>query len=187
MARKDETLNWERRQFISLGPDFSICEGGDTTLSIGSGYLSYNWSNGSTADTALLSSGHSWVVIQDLTTFSASDTIFIDSFSNNFIDLGNDSLICEDNSFNLSAGLGHSTYSWNTGAQTPEVVINTIGTYWVEVVNTNGCIDYDTISFDTLVNIFQLFYHQFLFLANLFLKLITSIQRLFQHRIISAI
>ena len=85
----------------------------------------------------------------------ASDTIFIDSFSNNFIDLGNDSLICEDNLLNLSAGLGHNTYSWNTGAQTPEIVINTIGTYWVEVV-TRECIDYDTITFDTLVNIFQL-------------------------------
>ena len=155
-AYDDVHISFYPETTISLGPDFSICEGGDTTLSIGSGYLSYNWSNGSAADTALLSSGFSWVEIQDLNTCSASDTIFIDSFSNNFIDLGNDSLICEDNPFNLSAGLGHSTYSWNTGAQTPEIVINSIGNYWVEVVNTNGCIDYDTITFDTLVNIFQL-------------------------------
>ena len=141
---------------ISLGPDFSICEGGDTTLSIGPGFLSYNWSNGSNADTALLGPGTHFVEIQDLNTCSAYDTIFIDSFSNNFIDLGNDSLICEDNVFNLSAGLGHSLYRWNTGAQTPVILVNTIDTFWVEVVNTNGCIDYDTIIFDTLVNTFQL-------------------------------
>ena len=141
---------------ISLGPDFSICEGGDTTLSIGPGFLSYNWSNGSNADTALLGPGNHFVEIQDLNTCSAFDTIFIDSFPNNFIDLGNDSLICEDNVFNLSAGLGHSLYRWNTGAQTPVILINTIDTFWVEVINTNGCIDYDTIIFDTLVNTFQL-------------------------------
>ena len=69
-AYDDVHVSFYPETTISLGPDFSIFEGGDTTLSIGSGFLSYNWSNGSTADTALLNPGLSWVEIQDLNTCS---------------------------------------------------------------------------------------------------------------------
>ncbi|GIR59582.1 MAG: hypothetical protein CM15mP65_21630 [Crocinitomicaceae bacterium] len=51
-AYDDVHISFYPETTISLGPDFFPLRRRGHHLSIGSGYLSYNWSNGSTADTA---------------------------------------------------------------------------------------------------------------------------------------
>lgn len=141
---------------ISLGNDTSICIGGLITLTPGNGFSSYLWSTSQTSSSIDVSSGTYDITITDINNCPARDTILIGDFLSNFIDLGNDSLICEDQSLILNAGLGHNSYLWSTGENTPSISINTIEPVWVEVINNDGCIDYDTIYFDTLVNTFAL-------------------------------
>ncbi|MBK9319163.1 MAG: hypothetical protein IPM91_10290 [Bacteroidetes bacterium] len=45
--------------------------------------------------------------------------------------------------YSLPAG---ATSLWNTGATIPSILINSGGTYWVQVSATNGCTNSDTIN-----------------------------------------
>jgi gliding motility-associated-like protein len=141
---------------IFLGNDTSICVGGLISLTPGNSFSTYLWSTADTTSSIDVSSGLYDVTITDINNCPASDTILISDFLSNFIDLGNDSLICEDQPILIDAGGGHVSYLWSTGETTPSISINTIEPVWVEVINNDGCIDYDTIFFDTLVNIFAL-------------------------------
>lgn len=46
----------------------------------------------------------------------------------------------------LDAGEGFATYLWSTGATSQTIEVNTSDSYWVEVGNTHGCTDRDTVS-----------------------------------------
>jgi gliding motility-associated-like protein len=60
------------------------------------------------------------------------------------LDIGNDTALCGTN-FVLDAGAGYSLYSWSNGSVAQLITTNGVGTYWVEVLDTNGCILNDTI------------------------------------------
>jgi hypothetical protein len=47
--------------------------------------------------------------------------------------------------YTLDAGAGYASYLWNTGEMTSSIVIDTTGTYWVELTNSDGCIGGDTV------------------------------------------
>ncbi len=49
------------------------------------------------------------------------------------------------NSLTLDAGAGYTSYSWNTGASTQTIPVNTPGQYIVSVVGTDGCVASDTV------------------------------------------
>lgn len=46
--------------------------------------------------------------------------------------------LCSGGTVTLTAA-PNTTYSWNTGATTQSIVVNTNGSYWVTVVNATGC------------------------------------------------
>lgn len=60
-------------------------------------------------------------------------------------DLGLDSTVCGA-SITLDAGNPTATFVWSDGTTTQTNVIDTAGTYWVEVTDTNGCMAMDTVS-----------------------------------------
>lgn len=62
------------------------------------------------------------------------------------VDLGPDAAICIGDSLLLDAGAGGTSYEWSTGAITPSIYVNTSGTYFVKVLNSQGFASYDTIS-----------------------------------------
>ncbi len=62
------------------------------------------------------------------------------------ISLGPNQTFCSSDSVCLDAGPGMTSYQWNTGATSRVLCTNTSGTYWVEIVNANGCHAYDTIT-----------------------------------------
>ena len=63
-------------------------------------------------------------------------------------DLGNDTLMCTNDSVILYPGAGYVSYLWQNGSTDSIFVVNTYGTYWVEVIDNIGCVYSDTINIE---------------------------------------
>ena len=64
-----------------------------------------------------------------------------------FLELGNDTVLCEANSLILSAYSPHYNYLWNTGSADSAVTVYTSGNYYVDIENIyTGCKNSDTIN-----------------------------------------
>jgi len=61
------------------------------------------------------------------------------------VDLGSDTSFCPGTFYRLDAGFSGSGYLWSDGSSSQMIIVNTLGTFWVEVTDSNGCIDSDTI------------------------------------------
>jgi hypothetical protein len=62
------------------------------------------------------------------------------------VDLGPDTFVSSPFSIVLDAGPGIPYYFWSTGEQTQTITVDSVGTYWVSVVDTSGmCSSSDTI------------------------------------------
>jgi gliding motility-associated-like protein len=59
--------------------------------------------------------------------------------------LGNDTMVCSSASYTLNANVSNATFSWNTGATSPSIVVTQSGTYWVDVTQ-NGCTLRDSVN-----------------------------------------
>jgi hypothetical protein len=90
-----------------------------------------------------------YVVLQDTAT-SATDSIFITVFPLPDINLGADTIVCQNGLFALNAGNPRSTYLWSTGETTQTININPadfpVGNqiFSVEVTNENMCSNSDS-------------------------------------------
>lgn len=79
--------------------------------------------------------------------YSLSNWTQADNFSiccNATVNLGNDTTICQGNTLTLNAQNPGSTYLWSTGATTQTIIVNSTGTYWVNVTSIS-CSATDTI------------------------------------------
>ncbi|MEM6346163.1 MAG: GEVED domain-containing protein, partial [Bacteroidota bacterium] len=65
------------------------------------------------------------------------------------LDLGNDAVACSGTVIDAFDPTIVS-YVWNTGEMTSSIVINTTGTYYVDVVDINGCVASDSINMTIL-------------------------------------
>lgn len=74
------------------------------------------------------------------------DSMVVTLHPSPIVDLGPDTNYCENSFLTLNAGNPGSTYSWSTSATTQTINVNTTGTYAVEVTNTFGCINVDTVN-----------------------------------------
>jgi PKD repeat protein len=128
----------------------TLCFGDNYIWDTGLNEAQYDflWDDNSTgASRVLNSAGFYSVIITDSNGCSRTleTTVSVDDFSQVF-SLGGDASLCSGNSLHLvpepEAGL---TYFWNTSAQTPQIVVNESGSYWVEAINANGCVLRDTV------------------------------------------
>jgi gliding motility-associated-like protein len=62
------------------------------------------------------------------------------------VSLGNDRIICDDDSTALATSGNYTGYLWSTGATTPTLTVDTSGSYWVRVTNSWECEASDTVS-----------------------------------------
>lgn len=80
-----------------------------------------------------------------------SDTsiIRIDTIAHNFLN-STDTIFCSSAPVNLNPGslLNATSYIWNTGATTPNITVNTPGTYWLRISSVLGCKATDTINIE---------------------------------------
>jgi len=71
------------------------------------------------------------------------------------VDLGPDITICNTCAIILDAGPGLVSYNWSTGDTTQTITVNSADTYFVQVIDSNGCANTDTIVVDVGTGINQ--------------------------------
>lgn len=133
---------------IDLGADSVLCENIIYNISIFDGVgRSYLWQDGSTNDNFdITEPGIYYAEITDTNGCTNSDTVYIDYFLNQDLDLGNDTLICENIAWQISLNVsGAVRYEWQDGSDGSEYTIFTDGTYWVDAYDINNCPVSDTI------------------------------------------
>ena len=132
---------------IDLGPDTGLCTLDSVNLQIGVPGVSYLWSTGSTVSgISVGNSGTYWASTSDSTQCGTSDTIVIEYFQVDSADIGPDTMICEGVSLSLSANLGATSYLWSTGSTFGAVQLDSSGTYWVDILDSNLCLTSDTMN-----------------------------------------
>ncbi|PLW93731.1 MAG: hypothetical protein C0592_05170 [Marinilabiliales bacterium] len=120
---------------VSLGPDTTIEHGFcPMILFAGSGYSSYLWSDGSTADSLVVSeSGSYWVQTIDMFDRITSDTINIIYPSLSLPDTA----FCLTDTVTINTGLNHAyTFLWSDASSDSLLDVFAPGEYWVEVTDS---------------------------------------------------
>lgn len=71
------------------------------------------------------------------------DTMIVQTAAAPVVDFGNDTALCTNTI--LVPGYGYSSYLWQNNFTSNTLLVTTPGTYWVHVVDSNGCTAGDTI------------------------------------------
>ncbi len=144
---------------LYLGADNSICPGDSVVLDGGNYMTTYEWKKlvGSTWTTVGSnqyftvhdSGSYACIVNGDFCTLR--DTIHMDIYEAGTVSLGPDQIICQGTSATLDAGR-YQSYLWSNGSTSRWLTTNIPGTYWVRIINNNGCEAWDTLelSIDSL-------------------------------------
>jgi gliding motility-associated-like protein len=133
---------------VNLGSDVTICK--DSTLILDphsiSNNLSYLWQDNSTNQTLTASaSGLYWVqVTNPINGCIVRDSLLLTNKPNPFVNLGSDTIICENLNLLLNAENIGANYTWQNNSNSPTFLVKNPGTYFVKV-NLNGCFATDTI------------------------------------------
>lgn len=127
-----------------LGDDSSIC--GNTILDAGYPGSKYVWSTGDTLRYInVTNDGNYWVEVTDQNNCIGYDTISLIIFETPTIDLGSDSVICNNIPLLLDAANPGSNYLWSTGATGQSIIVDSTGIYYVKVTDLNNCTHSDTL------------------------------------------
>lgn len=118
---------------ISLGNDTALC--GNLFLFPGSGFSSYLWQNGSTANAFTVTApGTYWVQVTNATGCTDRDSIIVSANPNlPAVNLGSDITVCLGHTAILNAGNNYTTYTWQDGFPGQTYTAFLPGTYWVTV------------------------------------------------------
>lgn len=137
---------------LDLGPDITKCRTAVFTLQAPPGFVSYVWSDGSTQDSySAATPGLHVLSATDVCGRVYADSVQFEIDSTLIPNLGNDTLICEDEvliydlaGFDQVQWLPASAISCDTCLQT--IVIAKTNTSLVALTTVNGCIDVDTVN-----------------------------------------
>jgi gliding motility-associated-like protein len=132
-----------------LGSDVFLCQGDSITYSFVDEYQTYKWQDQSeNADYTARTTEKVYVRVMDRWDCFGSDTVMVTVNPNPQVDLGPDTVLCEDNSLLLDAG-DYAFYVWSNGAAgNPITVREGAGIVGVTVTDENGCEAYDEIKID---------------------------------------
>ena len=131
---------------INLGNDTSFCSGGSKLLDAGTGYTTYTWSGAKTGSAQTIIADVSGTYIVNATgACNSSDTIVVNVLSKPSASLGNDVTTCGATAaLAVASPQPGDSYLWSEGSVVSSILVNTSGSYWVEVTNTNNCSARDT-------------------------------------------
>ncbi len=143
---------------VNLGNDLTICDGKIIILQPAdtlNGYT-YQWQDGSTLPTFTAhNAGKYWVTVGINNCFYfGHDTVELISYGSPLVNLGADTVVCPNVSFDLHAGSGHENYLWQDGSDDSTFTVLGGGIYWV-VVSDSGCYTLDSISVEGCVGLNQ--------------------------------
>jgi gliding motility-associated-like protein len=133
-------------------PDRTKCNADTLHLNAPAGFSNYKWTN----NTIVLNTPN--IVINPAATTNyfltaekrpgclIYDTATITVLTSPVIYLGKDTGFCSGSMVHLTAGTAYSNYTWNTGAATAAIDVNTAGLYFVKATYSNGCTASDSIN-----------------------------------------
>ncbi|MBT3210214.1 MAG: DNRLRE domain-containing protein [Bacteroidetes bacterium] len=133
---------------VFLGEDTTVCEKDSIFLDAGNPESTFFLSDSSTNQTATFMPDFSMTVFVNVSSFGCTetDTFEINIFPISQINLGNDTVLCDGNVFELDAGNSGNEYLWSTGETTEQIIITNSGFYTVN--STNQCED---VAGDTII------------------------------------
>jgi hypothetical protein len=136
---------------VDLGSDTGVCEeislilDADTANDI----ISYLWSpsnNTSRYDTLVDFSGAVSVVVTDSNGCENSDNLNVTLYTLPIVNLGPDTSTCQGGDVTFSGPDDMANYLWNDGSIGQSLTGDVPdSTYWLSVIDTNGCIASDTV------------------------------------------
>ncbi len=133
---------------IKLDRVVTMC-GRPVQLNAGNVWGKYLWSTGDTTRRIIITSpGTYWVRVTNPVGISAVDTVDVVQGAAIPINLGPDTLICDNDSLLLNPGVTTASFLWNTG-DTTATIYGKNGRYDVYAVYSNGCFAYDSITITT--------------------------------------
>lgn len=132
---------------VALNPDSTLCSGTTRILDAGSGYVSYQWNDGSiTQNISVSGTGLYAVQVIDGNGCKGADTALITRLlplPSGY--LGPDTSICSYGDLQLKALNSYSHYLWSNGGSTSSVTVTKPGLYWLQVTDRNNCTGKDSI------------------------------------------
>lgn len=133
---------------LNLGEDLSICEGEELLLAISLENVNLRWQNGSQTPTlSIAEAGLYWLEASN-DCFSKRDSIEVEQIDLPNIQLGEDGIICEGETIELSVmeNENNHNFEWQDGSTTNTFMVTEAGVY--EVTASNDCgISSDQIRF----------------------------------------
>lgn len=156
------TITMNPKPMVDLGGNITLCDdslfsyvlNASSQLPTTTGY-NFEWNTGSILSSVYVTEfgTYSVTVTDDATFCSDSSSVELIPFNAVELELGNDTLICDNSAQVLTPDVSVSTgytYTWSTGATTPTIQVSEPGTYWVELNATNGtCMGIsDTINYE---------------------------------------
>lgn len=124
----------------AIGGTLSFCAGDSTTLTAGTGFSTYNWSNSLGQNTVNITSPGTYsVTVSDATGCQGSDTVVVVQNMNPTVSISGAMDFCPGDSIQLTADAGFMNYTWNGNSGFQNINIFNSGNYDLEVTDANGC------------------------------------------------
>ncbi len=138
---------------LNLGKDTVICRQTSFLLQAGNDFVSYRWQDGSKDKSFTVAEpGLYWIEVTDSCGNLLRDSLRVDAYGDDQIDLGPDRVKCNGDTVRLQAPDGFMSYTWgpayNVSATTGQtVVVNPLfdTAYVIRAEKQPGCFAYDTI------------------------------------------
>lgn len=129
---------------LNLGNDTSICSAANFMLDAGNPGVSYLWNTNDTTQTIPVTATGVYSVTATNGNCMATDTVSITMIQSPTVNIGNDTILCNDARLYIDVAQRNVTYLWQNNSRNSNYTVTTPGTYWVEL-NNNGCKASDTI------------------------------------------
>lgn len=127
-----------------LGNDTALCKSDSLILDASMSNATYLWSDQSTySRLTVFPPGTFWTTVF-IDGCQIKDTIQVKQIPDPVVNLGVDTSLCDGDSLKLDVTVNNGSYLWENQSIIPTRIIDTAGTYWVEV-KQNGCKNSDSV------------------------------------------
>lgn len=125
---------------LNLGANIEFCNNDSVIIEINESFASYQWSNGATTPSLVVSQTETLsVTITDINNCTAADTIEI--FEHDILQpfIGYDTILCTGETYILHTDEEYYRYHWQNGSSSPNFNVTHPGFYSVTVSDNIGC------------------------------------------------
>lgn len=137
----------------NIPPTLSYCSNLSTTLDAGNPGSTYAWSTGETVQSIITNAtGNVSVFVTNQFHCTIQNTVLLQSYAPPFLNLGNDTTICDGDQLMINAGSNGVIYDWISGEQSQVIVVGASGNYGVTITDANGCKSSDRITVNVQPN-----------------------------------